>query len=120
MTPGGVGPGRLVRPYALTGGRTRSVGEDLPFETLVVATSHGLDAAPELSWEQRAIAEMCARPVSVAEIAAHLQVPLVTARVLVGDMCAAGTVDVHRPEPKGERPDLVLLERVLDGLKALS
>jgi hypothetical protein len=35
-------------------------------------------------------------------------------------MAAAGLVEVHRPEPRGERPDLVLLERVLDGLKALS
>ena len=117
---GGVGPGRLVRPYALTGGRTRSVGEDVPFETLVVATAEGAARAPELPWEQRAIAEMCNRPISVAEIGAHLQVPLVTAKVLVGDMCAAGLVDVHRPEPRGERPDLLLLERVLDGLKALS
>jgi hypothetical protein len=119
MTTGGIGPGRLVRPYALTGGRTRSIGEDLPFETLVVTTADGTARSPELTWEQRAIAEMCQRPVSVAEVAAHLQVPLVVARVLVGDMCAAHLVDVHRPEPRGERPDLVLLERVLDGLRAL-
>jgi hypothetical protein len=120
MTAGGVGPGRLVRPYALTGGRTRSVGEDVPFETLVVATGAGTARLAELPWEQRAIAEMCARPVAVVEIAARLEVPLVVGRVLVGDMAAAGLVEVHRPEPRGERPDLALLERVLDGLKALS
>ena len=119
MTPGGVGPGRLVRPYALTGGRTRSNGEDLPFEALVVSTAEGIAKAAELSWEQRAIAELCRRPMAVVELGARLEVPLVTARVLVGDMCAEGLVDVHRPEPKGERPDLLLLERVLDGLKAL-
>ena len=120
MTAGGVGPGRLVRPYALTGGRTRSVGEDLPFETLVVVTDAGAAKAGEASWEQRAIARMCAKPVSVAEVAAHVQVPLGVARVLVGDLCAEGVVDVHRPEPVGDRPDLVLLERVLDGLKGLA
>jgi hypothetical protein len=47
-------------------------------------------------------------------------VPLVTAKVLIGDMCGAGLVDVHRSDPRGDRPDLMLLERVLDGLKALS
>ncbi len=120
MTTGGIGPGRLVRPYALTGGRTRSLGEELPFETLVVATEDGARRVRELTWEHRAIVETCGRPMSVAEVAVHLQVPLVTARVLVGDMCVDGLVDVHRPEPHGERPDLLLLERVLDGLKALS
>ncbi len=120
MTTGGVGPGRLVRPYALTGGRTRSVGEDLPFEALVVVTPVGTARAGDLTWEQRAIVRMCTRPLSVAEVAAHLEVPLVTARVLIGDLCADGLVDVHCPEPRGERADLLLLERVLDGLKALS
>ena len=119
MTTGGVGPGRLVRPYALTGGRTRSIGEDLPFEALVVTTAEGSAKAAELSWEQRAIVELCQRPVAVVELGARLQVPLVTARVLVGDMCAEGLVDVHRPEPKGERPDPLQQEQVLDGLKAL-
>jgi hypothetical protein len=109
----------MVRPYALTGGRTRSVGEELPFEALVVVTADGRARAGELPWEQRGIAEICSRAVAVAEIAARLEVPLVIARVLVGDMCAAGLVEVHRPEPRGERPDLLLLERVLDGLKAL-
>jgi hypothetical protein len=117
--PGGEGPGRLVRPYALTGGRTRSAGEDLPFEALVVVTGDGRERAPDLAWEQRAIVDLCQRPVSVAEVAACLRIPLVVARVLIGDMCAEGLVDIHRPEGRGERPDLVLLERVLDGLKAL-
>jgi hypothetical protein len=59
------------------------------------------------------------RPISVAEVSAHLHIPLGVARVLVGDMTAAGLVEVHRPRATGERPDLVLLERVLDGIRAI-
>ena len=56
---------------------------------------------------------------SVAEISAYLSVPLGVARVLVGDMTEEGYVDFNRGRPSGDRPDLKLLERVLDGLQAL-
>lgn len=113
---GGGGGGRLVRPYALTGGRVRS-DADLPIETLVVTTPKGRQAS-RLAWERRAIAELCVAPVAVAEVAARLRIPLGVARVLVGDMTAEGMVQVYRPA-EVDRPDLVLLERVLDGLQAL-
>ncbi len=113
---GGPRTGRLVRPYALTGGRVRS-DADLPLETLVVTTPVGAQAT-RLAWERRAIAEMCSVPVAVAEVAARLRVPLGVARVLVGDMTSEGLVQVYRPV-EVERPDLLLLERVLDGLQAL-
>ena len=35
------GPGRLVRPYAMTGGRTRSAGAEIPLEALVIVTDEG-------------------------------------------------------------------------------
>lgn len=106
----------MVRPYALTGGRVRS-DADLPLETLVVTTAQGLNAT-RLTMERRAIAEMCSSPVAVAEVAARVGVPLGVARVLVGDMTAEGLVQVYRPA-EVDRPDLLLLERVLDGLQAL-
>jgi hypothetical protein len=112
----GAGGGRLVRPYALTGGRVRS-DTDLPIETLVVTTPKGRQAT-RLAWERRAIADLCVAPLAVAEVAARLRIPLGVARVLVGDMTAEGMVQVYRPA-EVERPDLVLLERVLDGLQAL-
>jgi hypothetical protein len=112
-------PPRLVRPYAITGGRTRAAGPDLPFETLVSTTPEGEAAASSLAWEQRAIVRMCNRPLAVAEVAAHLEVPLCVARVLVGDLTDAGLIEVNRPEDPGDRPDLLLLERVLDGLREL-
>ncbi|MGH9179310.1 MAG: DUF742 domain-containing protein [Acidimicrobiales bacterium] len=116
---GNKGPGRLVRPYALTGGRTRSKTSQiqLAIEALVVATE-AATGSPALVLERRAIADLAVTPVSVAEISAHLQVPIGVARVLVGDMAEEGLVQVHQPSTDS-RPDIVLLERVLNGIRAL-
>ncbi|MBS1848849.1 MAG: DUF742 domain-containing protein [Actinobacteria bacterium] len=113
------GTGRLrVRPYAITGGRTRS-STDIPLETIILTTDKGESLAERLTMERSKIVEMCRNPLSVAEISAYLHVPLGVARVLVGDMTEEGLVDFNRPRPAGDRPDLKLLERVLDGLQAL-
>ena len=109
---------RLVRPYAITGGRTRSSYSDLPLEALVVTTEEA-DDPRGLAWERKAIAELCAAPVALAEISAHLKVPIGVARVLVGDMATEGLVRVHRPASKTGRADVALLERVLSGIRAL-
>ena len=109
-----------VRPYALTGGRTRSAN-DLPIETIVKANLRGLSLASQLTLERRRIVTMCMVPLSIAEISAHLHVPLGVARVLVGDMYAEGLLETNQiPVARlGDRPDRKLLERVLDGLQAL-
>ncbi len=107
---------RLVRPYALTGGRTRSGAADLPLESLVVTSAKGR-AAGGLQLERRTIAELCLDPISVAEVSAHLGVPLGVARVLVTDMSEQGLVDVH--QGRAERPNQALLERVLRGISDL-
>src|SRR5215208_467231 len=105
-----------VRPYAMTGGRTRPTHDDLEIETLVSTTSTG-EQAPKLTVEQRAIAALCRDILSIAEISARLDLPLGVTRVLVGDMADAGMVMVHRPAAVGDRPDLALLQRVLYGLQ---
>ena len=110
-----------VRPYALTGGRVRSSTE-LALETIVRVTSQGESAAPTLPSEQRGILELCADPTSIAEVSAHLSLPLGVARVLVGDMVTDGQLEANAnpaEAEEGSRPDLRLLERVLDGLQAL-
>ena len=110
---------RLVRPYAVTGGRTRSRPVDLPLETLVTTTDDGHQALTSLQFERRSIATLCREPVSVAEVAARVGVPLGVARVLVGDMTDDGHLEVHLPAGGDGRPDVVLLERVLEGLRGL-
>ena len=55
----GRGASRVVRPYAITGGRTGSAGPELELEALVFADADGV-AAAQLSDERRAIAMLCA------------------------------------------------------------
>jgi len=109
-----------VRPYALTGGRTRSAN-DLPIETIVKATLRGLSMASQLTLERKRILTMCTVPLSIAEVSAYMHIPLGVARVLVGDMSAEDLLETNQtPVARfGDRPDIKLLERVLDGLQAL-
>src|SRR5215204_1745016 len=110
-------PGR-VRPYAMTGGRTRPTHDDLAIETLVSTISTG-EQTPKLTVEQRAIGALCHELLSIAEVSAHLHLPLGVVRVLVGDMADEHLVMVHRPIHAGDRPDLTLLGLVLDGLQTI-
>jgi hypothetical protein len=110
---------RVVPVYALTGGRARSRGGDLHLETLVTTTELGLASSPRLRFEQARIVELCRRPVSIAEVAAHLRVPLGVARVLVSDLHADRMLTVHRaPSTTDGRPKTEVLERLLSGLRS--
>jgi hypothetical protein len=115
------GPSRLLRAYAVTGGRTHVPGSaELEVEALVATTALGEARADTLSFERRAIARLCKDLLSVAEIAARIDVPLGVAKVLVADMAEEQLVVIHRPSRGlGDRPDLALLERVLYGLRSL-
>src|ERR687897_386833 len=109
---------RRVRPDAMTGGRHPPTPDDLEIETLVCTTSTG-EQTPKLTVEQRAIAALCHDILSIAEVSAHLHLPLGVIRVLVGDMADEHLVVVHRPTHAGDRPDLALLEQMLDGLQTI-
>jgi len=102
----------------MTGGRTRPSHDFFEIEALVATTSTG-EQTPRLSVEQRAIAALCHDLLSIAELSARLHLPLGVTRVLVGDMADERLVVVYRPAQAGDRPDLALLERVLDGLRTL-
>jgi Protein of unknown function (DUF742) len=112
-------PGRLVRPYYMTGGRTRPAHDDLEWETLVSTTALG-ETSPKVGGvERRAIVVLCRDLLSIAEVSAHLDLPLGVARVLVGDMAEQGFLILHRPSSEADRPDLALLQRVLYGLRTI-
>src|SRR5688500_6033141 len=64
---------RRVRPYAMTGGRTRPTHDDLELETLVSTTATG-DQPPKLTVEQRAIAALCHDILSIAGIACNFTI----------------------------------------------
>jgi len=111
-----------LRPFVLTSGRVDGVDPDIGLETQVTARSDGplrtgvplSSLAPEL----RAIMALCADPVSVAEISARARLHLGVTRILVGDLRAAGYLDVHAREAARPDPDTIL--RVIRGLRAIS
>ncbi|WP_407702289.1 DUF742 domain-containing protein [Streptomyces specialis] len=110
----------LVRPYAMTGGRTRPRYQ-LAIEALVSTTAEPVQL-PGLLPEHQRICQLCLEVKSVAEVSALLSLPLGVARILVADLAEAGLVAIHQPgseaEPGGQ-PDVTLLERVLSGLRKL-
>ena len=115
-----------VRPYSLTGGRTR-FGHVLLVETFVAAleppeerrelTNGSL--ASRVMPEMRAIVELCRRMRTVAEIAALLTMPLGVVRVLLSDLADQGKIRVYGTGHGPGQPDRALLERVLSGLRRL-
>ncbi|MFM9555480.1 DUF742 domain-containing protein [Streptomyces caniscabiei] len=125
-----------VRPYSLTGGRTR-FGHVLLVETFVAVleapaerpelaggTAHmfprgGGSLNTKVMPEMRAIVELCRRMRTVAEIAALLKMPLGVVRVLLSDLADQGKIRVYGTGHGPGQPDRALLERVLSGLRRL-
>ena len=110
-----------VRPYTVTGGRTRA-GIELEIETMIRATPGGVARSTDqpLVREARTLLQLCSTPLSIAEISAHLDLPLQVVKVLAGDLVLAGRASTHVAAAQSNgRPDLALLERVLDGLQSL-
>ncbi|MFI5584284.1 DUF742 domain-containing protein [Amycolatopsis sp. NPDC051758] len=111
--------GSRVRPYTRTGGRTRS-DHNLALEALVSTSDDGRRYRGVRSVEHRRICDLCLDTRSVAEIAAHLRLPLGVVKVLVGDMADIGLVLIHQTELiLGDRSSREFMERVLAGLRAL-
>ncbi|MCX2950962.1 DUF742 domain-containing protein [Lentzea sp. NEAU-D7] len=107
----------IVRAYAWTGGRTTS-DVHLEIETLVSVNEFSSTAVRP---EHQDVLALCMQPRSVAEIASLRGLPLGVTKVLLGDMAGHGLIDVHRTASSygGDRPDGMLLERVLAGLRRL-
>jgi hypothetical protein len=112
--------GPLVRPYAVTRGRTTSNWRDLDMITLVVSARW--DAHLErMGHEYAAVVRLCGRPLSVAEISAGLALPLAVTKILIGDLIEGGYLIFRSPPTQmaTETPDIKLLQAVLDGVRKL-
>jgi hypothetical protein len=103
----------FVRPFMVTEGRTHPLQEGLRVETMVHARPAALSAP--LRFEKRRVVELCQMPLSLAEIAAGVGVPIGVARVLVADLSAANLVSFAEPT---ELPTDVI-ERIRDLVRAL-
>ncbi len=105
-----------LRPFVLTSGRTQAPDPSIGVETQV--TVHPGARPARLPREQRAIVALCVEPLSVAEISARLRMHLGVTRILVGDLRAAGQLDVHVMDADFPDPDTIL--RVIRALRAIS
>jgi hypothetical protein len=115
------GSGPVVRPYAVTGGRTEpSDGEVLDLLTFVVATgAAATDDHQQLTPEHHRILRLCKQQITVADLAAGTSLPIGVVRVLLADLTAQGTITVMRQHPSAERNPTDVLQEILNGLRAL-
>lgn len=110
---------RVVPVYMVTGGRTRPARDDIPWEAQLTLTNRGRVALPSLRREQARIVALCQRPMSLAEVAASLQLPISAAQILVSDLFDEGLLDLHQPSLSDDgRPEVDVLRRLITGLKA--
>ncbi|MER5674556.1 DUF742 domain-containing protein [Pseudonocardia alni] len=107
-----------VRPYVMTGGRTR-VRAELRLETLVSVRPAPGPVPRADSVERAAVLRLCTRPRSVSEVAALAAVPLGVARVLIDDLASEGRLVVHGVSSAEDGPSVALMDRVLAGLRRL-
>lgn len=111
--------GPVVRPYAVTRGRTRPRTGQFDLISVVVATGA---QPPDTVWlgpEQLHMLRLCRRPVTIADVASDMDLPLGVVRVLLSDLNDQGLVSVLSvPQPR-DVPNVHVLRKVLNGLKAL-
>jgi hypothetical protein len=110
--------GPVVRAYAMTGGRVRPAAGGFDLVAFVVAVPFDGPLPVTLQPEHRAILGITRHPISVAEIAAHLDLALGVVRVLLGDLLAERLIAMHEPDTAG-LPDENILKAVVNGLRAL-
>jgi len=104
--------GPVVRPYAVIRGRTRPTGTDLDLIALVTAVA-------DLGPEHYSILRLSRLPVSVADLASDLDLPVGVIRVLIADLRDLELVTVHNPAPPARLLDPRILREVVDGLRRL-
>jgi hypothetical protein len=112
--------GPVVRPYAVTKGRTTPDGESsFGLIDVVAATGerpHQQHFRP--GPEHRRILTICRRPTPVVDLTSAIDLPLGVVRVLLGDLMSQGMVRIVSAQ-REQVPDQRLLRMVLDGLESL-
>jgi hypothetical protein len=111
--------GPVVRPYAVTKGRTQPRGGQ-PFGLIDVVFATGERPPPHFrpGPEHRRILSLCRRPTPIADVIFEVDLPIGVVRVLLGDLAGEGMIRVifTQSEPGTEQR---LLRMVLDGLESL-
>ena len=89
-----------MRPYALVRGRTRPTGEVLDVISMVYSLRTSVPDPADLEPEHLAMLRRCAMPMSVADLASVLDLPLGVIRILLADLRDRDLVRIHRPRPE--------------------
>ena len=109
--------GPVVRPYALTGGRTRPTGEAIYLLALVSSTDAPVDELV-VEPEYLAVMRQCRPPKPVADLASDLDLPLGVIRILLSDMREHGLIIIAAPT-RNRLTDPQVLKDVADALRRL-
>jgi Protein of unknown function (DUF742) len=105
-----------VRPYYVTGGRTRSSNAEISFETMVSIVPNAQTS--RLDFERLRIVELCRNPLSMAELSAKLKLPIGAVCVLAGDLATLGVLQSHAA-PDAINDDIELIDTLIDALRRL-
>jgi hypothetical protein len=110
--------GPVVRPYALTQGRTRHTGESFDLVATVRATRSHTDPG-SLAPEHVSVLRLARVPTTVADIASDVDLPLGVVRIILADLRELGLVVISTPVVMAEQIDKHTLREVLNGLRGL-
>jgi hypothetical protein len=111
--------GPVVRPYTVTGGRARTALGNLDMLAFI-ETRYAPDAdLVAFQPEHHEILRIARTAISLAELAARLDLPLGVVRVLIGDLLHADLVSTYDAGPLTQPPTEEVLRAVIDGLRAL-
>jgi hypothetical protein len=110
--------GPVVRPYALTQGRTRHTGESFDLVATVMA-AHCFADPTALAPEHLSVLQLARLPTTVADIASDVDLPLGVVRVILADLRELGLIVISTPMVMAERVDKHTLREVLNGLRSL-
>ena len=111
--------GPVVRPYALTRGRTRPPGKPLDLIAIITAVPRAKPDPVSLVPEHLALLRLCQRPASVAELATGLDLPVGVVQVLLADLREHSLITVQNPIPPAQLKDPRVLRDVADALRRL-
>jgi hypothetical protein len=111
--------GPVVRPYALTQGRTRHSGESFDLVATVMSTDARIADPTALGPEHVSVLHLARAPTTVADIASDVDLPLGVVRILLADLRELGLVAIRMPVTMAERVDKQTLREVLNGLRGL-
>ncbi|MEP1125321.1 MAG: DUF742 domain-containing protein [Ilumatobacter sp.] len=106
----------LVRGFMLTRGRTRATVQELPIETVVSATMPLDSRHVACRREYQRVRDLLVGPMSIAEVSAHLMIPLRAAVVISSEMVAAGLLTAGTTV---DSSDIDLLYKIRTALQLL-